>query len=97
MFKKLNDNLDKLQIFKKGVKSLPDIQMVGTVQQKLKQFGEALGFVQVGLESKDNEAIKNIEDKKLEKFSKQKNPTMIENEYIQAASDDIYRHLLEMN
>ena len=56
-----------------------------------------MGFVQVGLESKDNEAIKNIEDKKLEKFSKQKNPTMIENEYIQAASDDIYRHLLEMN
>ena len=28
MFKKLNDNLDKLEIFKKGVKSLPDIELV---------------------------------------------------------------------
>jgi hypothetical protein len=62
MFKKLNDNLDKLQIFKKGVKSLPDIEMV---QQKLKQFGEALGFVQVGVDTKNNEAMKNTEDKKL--------------------------------
>ena len=66
MFKKLNDTLDKLEIFKKGAKSLPDIELV---QKKLKQFGEALGFVQSGLDIKDSQALKNLEDQKLKKFS----------------------------
>jgi len=66
MFKKLNDTLDKLQIFKKGAKSLPDIELV---QKKLNQFGEALGFVQTGLDIKDAKALKDLEEEKLKKFS----------------------------
>ena len=40
--RKLNDHIDKLDIFQRKAHSLSDLEVV---QQKVKQFGEALGFV----------------------------------------------------
>jgi hypothetical protein len=42
VIRKLNDHIDKLDIFQRKAHSLSDLEVV---QQKVKQFGEALGFV----------------------------------------------------
>ena len=43
LFKKLNDTMDKLELFKKKACGLPDIEIV---KKKLEEFGQALGFVE---------------------------------------------------
>ena len=51
LFKKLNDTINKLDIFKQRAKELPDLELV---QKKLNQFGAALGFVEDDLTKKDD-------------------------------------------
>ena len=42
VIRKLNEHIDKLDVFQRKAHSLSDLEVV---QQKVKQFGEALGFV----------------------------------------------------
>ena len=50
LFRKLNDTINKLDVFKQRAKELPDLELV---QKKLNQFGAALGFVEEDLAKKD--------------------------------------------
>ena len=81
LFKKLNDNIDKLKVFQQRAKTLSDIEIV---QQKLKQFGAALGFAEVNLAKKEIKEKEEFESQKLRKFSKQQGQSNIEQEYIKA-------------
>ena len=42
VIKKLNEHIEKIDVFKQRARDLTDLE---TVQKKVKQFGEALGFV----------------------------------------------------
>ena len=94
LFKKLNDNIDKLKIFQQRAKTLSDYEMV---QQKLKQFGAALGFAEINLVRKGIKEREDLEAQKLKKFSKRQGQSNIEQEYIKAMSEEAYKNLLEMN
>lgn len=65
LFKKLNDTINKLDIFKQRARELPDLELV---QQKLSQFGAALGFVADDLARKDDSMREQIEKEKLKKL-----------------------------
>ena len=87
LFRKLNDTMDKLELFKKKASGLPDIEIV---KKKLEQFGQALGFVEDNVAKMDKSKREKMAMKSMAKSG-------IEKEYIQAMCEDTYKNLLELN
>ena len=65
--------------------------------QRPKQFGAALGFAEINLVRKGINEREALEAQKLKKFSKRQGQSNIEQEYITAMSEEVYKNLLEMN
>ena len=94
VIRKLNEHIEKIDVFKQRAKELSELEQV---QKKVKQFGEALGFVVADFGKRERLERKKLEQKKLQKFSNNPGQSNLELVHIENQSEECYASLVELN
>lgn len=94
VIKKLNEHIEKIDVFKQRARDLTDLE---TVQKKVKQFGEALGFVVSDIGKREKAEREKLQQKKLSKFSGNPAQSNLELKHIENQSEESYASLVELN
>ena len=94
VIKKLNEHIQKIDVFKQRAKELTELELV---QKKVKQFGEALGFVVADIGKRELLDQEKLQQKKLQKFSNNPNQSNLELVHIENQSEEVYASLVELN